>query len=299
MPYKIQNCARLFIILLLIPSTVSANNLKTPDIVVSIKPIYALVAMITHDVTQPKLLLSNAVDPHHFNLRPSQRKLIANAELLVWIGPELEASLKKVVSTSNVNQLQLLQTNLPIQHTARNFSHKHVHNADHIDPHIWLSPDNAAHILTSITQSLSSIDNKHSETYQNNLSDALMQINILKNELKSDTVFNNKAYIAHHDSYQYFEKTFGLTLAGAITDSNTHSSGTTHLIKLNHLTESQLANCIIYETQQPPKITGNLIKPGITRMQRIDPFGSQFSVNAQLWLNIMRHTATAFKQCLQ
>jgi zinc transport system substrate-binding protein len=62
---------------------------EVPSVVTDIPPVHALVAQVMGDLGQPELLLDQGADEHNFQLRPSQAGAVANAGLVVWIGPEL------------------------------------------------------------------------------------------------------------------------------------------------------------------------------------------------------------------
>jgi zinc transport system substrate-binding protein len=62
---------------------------EVPSVVTDIPPVHALVAQVMGDLGQPELLLTRGADEHDFQLKPSQAAQVADAELVVWIGPEL------------------------------------------------------------------------------------------------------------------------------------------------------------------------------------------------------------------
>ncbi|RDE19564.1 zinc ABC transporter substrate-binding protein [Motiliproteus coralliicola] len=65
------------------------------DVVATIQPIKLLVAEITDGVVEPKLLLPANTSPHDFQLKPSQRRTIQQADVIFWIGPDMEMALNK------------------------------------------------------------------------------------------------------------------------------------------------------------------------------------------------------------
>ena len=65
----------------------------SPDVVVSIKPVHSLVAAVMREVGEPTLLIAGAGSPHTYSLRPSEAREIAQAELVFWVGEELETFL--------------------------------------------------------------------------------------------------------------------------------------------------------------------------------------------------------------
>lgn len=62
---------------------------EVPKVVTDIHPVHALVAQVMGDLGTPELLLERGASEHDFQLRPSQAAGLAEAELVVWIGPEL------------------------------------------------------------------------------------------------------------------------------------------------------------------------------------------------------------------
>jgi len=70
---------------------------ETPSVVASIKPVYSLVAAIMDGVGDPHLIVQGVESPHTFSLKPSRARTIADADVIIWIGPELEPALGKPI----------------------------------------------------------------------------------------------------------------------------------------------------------------------------------------------------------
>ena len=62
---------------------------EVPKVVTDIHPVHALVSQVMGDLGAPVLLLERGASEHDFQLRPSQAADLADADLVVWIGPEL------------------------------------------------------------------------------------------------------------------------------------------------------------------------------------------------------------------
>lgn len=73
-------------------SPVQANAI---EVVSTLKPINLLVSEITEGVLEPTLLLPANASPHDFQLKPSQRRTIQEADVIFWIGPDMEMALNK------------------------------------------------------------------------------------------------------------------------------------------------------------------------------------------------------------
>jgi len=66
-----------------------------PDVVVSIKPVHSLVAGVMAGVGTPMLLVKGSGSPHVYSLRPSEARAISQADLVFWIGEDMESFLVK------------------------------------------------------------------------------------------------------------------------------------------------------------------------------------------------------------
>jgi zinc transport system substrate-binding protein len=64
-------------------------------IVASIKPVHSLVAAVMDGVGTPRLIVDGAGSPHTYALKPSQAKMLEEADVVFWIGHQLEAFLEK------------------------------------------------------------------------------------------------------------------------------------------------------------------------------------------------------------
>lgn len=83
----------LFASTLLSTSAISAQ--ADVNVVASIKPIHSLVAAVMEGVGEPELIIEGAGSPHTYALKPSQARDLENADVVFWLGHELEAFLEK------------------------------------------------------------------------------------------------------------------------------------------------------------------------------------------------------------
>ena len=83
---------------------------ESPKVVVSIKPLHSLVSAVMEGVATPTLLVKKG-SPHAYTLRPSEARALASADLVIWIGHEMESFLEKPLETvaENAKQLELAE----------------------------------------------------------------------------------------------------------------------------------------------------------------------------------------------
>ncbi|SON49240.1 zinc ABC transporter substrate-binding protein ZnuA [Vibrio tapetis] len=82
----------LLIALSAVPAVSHATNVLS-----SVKPIQLIANEITEGVTQSDVLMSTNTSPHDYALKPSDVKKLRSADLVIWVGPDLETFLQGVL----------------------------------------------------------------------------------------------------------------------------------------------------------------------------------------------------------
>ncbi|MGL5482341.1 MAG: metal ABC transporter solute-binding protein, Zn/Mn family, partial [Aeromonas veronii] len=160
------------------------------EVLTTIKTLGFIAAAITDGVSEPKVLLPTGASPHDFSLRPSDIRSINSADLVVWVGPELEGFMAKPLA-NHPHALALTQVEgMPLFNYATQDSHDSHDHDDHdhaahehgdhdegheghhhegVDPHIWLGPTQAKVIAKAIASELGKLDPANQARYDANL----------------------------------------------------------------------------------------------------------------------------------
>ena len=64
-------------------------------VVTTIKPLHSLVSNVMDGVGEPSLIIEGSSSPHSFVLKPSHAKLIEQADIIFWIGEDIETFMEK------------------------------------------------------------------------------------------------------------------------------------------------------------------------------------------------------------
>ena len=72
----------------------SSANAET-KVVASIKPIHSLASYLMDGVGKPSLIIDGYASPHGFALKPSHAKMLQEADIIFWVGEDLENFLEK------------------------------------------------------------------------------------------------------------------------------------------------------------------------------------------------------------
>ena len=65
------------------------------NVVTTIKPLHSLVSSVMKGVGEPSLIIEGTNNPHTFVFKPSHAEMIENADIIFWIGEDLEAFMEK------------------------------------------------------------------------------------------------------------------------------------------------------------------------------------------------------------
>ena len=90
---------------------ISAANADV-SVVTSIKPVHSLVSSVMQGVGSPTVIIEGAGSPHNYSLKPSQAKQLQDADLVFWMGGELETFLEGPIQNiaKNAKSIKLIES---------------------------------------------------------------------------------------------------------------------------------------------------------------------------------------------
>ena len=283
-------------------------------VVASIKPIHSLASYLMDGVNKPDLIVDGYASPHGFSLKPSHAKMLQNADLIFWVGEDLESFLEKPLSSiaKKAEKIELMEIKglQVLKFRERNIfddhdDHGHDDHDDHgheghahgeYDPHIWLDPINAKVILNEMVEHLIENDEKNASIYKSNLDKALKDIDKLISDVKSEL---NKeiSFIVFHDAYQYFEERFNVSVLGAFTVNTDIMPGAEQLSEIREIIEHDKVSCIFSEPQFNPDIINTVAKDMKIKTGVLDPLGATLNPGKDLYFDLIRNISSSFKGC--
>jgi len=302
----------------------AANTSANADIkvVTSIKPIHSLASYLMDGVGKPDLIVDGYNSPHAFAMKPSHAKMLQNADLIFWVGEDMESFLEKPLNSiakkaekielmeiKGLNKLEFRERNIFEEHEDnghdehKEHGHKEDKHDDHQghahgehDPHIWLDPMNAKVILSEMAEHLIENDQKNEAKYKENLKKAHKDLDKLTKKVKSELNKNFKS-IVFHDAYQYFEKRFDINILGAFTVNPDVMPGAEQLAEIREVIEHDKVSCIFSEPQFNPDIIKAVAKDTNVATGVIDPLGATLDPGKDLYFDLIGNMSKSFKGC--
>lgn len=167
------------------------------------------------------------------------------------------------------------------------------------DMHLWLDPTNAKAMAAEIAKSLSEVDPANKGTYEANLAALNGDIDALDTEIAAQLKpVLEKPFIVFHDAYQYFEKRYGVRVAGSVTVSPESMPGAERLSTIHAKIAELGAACVFAEPQFEPKLIGVVAEGTAAKSGVLDPEGGALDAGPALYGQLMRNLATSMSTCL-
>ena len=305
-----------FILLILSLFTIFSSANADIKVVASIKPIHSLTSYLMDGVGKPDLIVDGYASPHGFAMKPSHAKMLQNADLIFWVGEDLENFLEKPLKSiaKKAEKIELMEINglEKLKFRERNIfeghddhGHKEKKHDDHghekhahgeHDPHVWLDPLNAKVILSEMAEHLIEKDPSNASTYKTNLKKAHKALDNLTKKVKSELKKDFKS-IVFHDAYQYFEKRFNVNVLGAFTVNTDILPGAEQLAEIREIIEHEKVTCVFSEPQFNPNIIKAVAKDTNIKTGVIDPLGATLDPGKDLYFDLIRNMYASFKSC--
>ena len=148
----------------------SHADVKTDiKVVTTIKPLHSLISRIMETRGEPQLIIEGTNNPHTFVFKPSHANMIEEADIVFWIGEDLEAFMEKPLNSlaknakkiafmdsDSIEKLKFREVNIFDDHDDHGHhdddhdghedehddhaGHHDGHNHGEFDAHIWLDP---------------------------------------------------------------------------------------------------------------------------------------------------------------
>ncbi|MHC9212672.1 zinc ABC transporter substrate-binding protein ZnuA [Serratia marcescens] len=285
-------------------------------VVTSIRPLGFIAAAIADGVTPTEVLLPDGASPHDFALRPSDIQRLRSADLVLWVGPDMEAFLTKAlvpISATRKLAISELPAVKPLlmkgeedddhEHAGEAHNHAdddHGHHHGEYNMHVWLSPEIAKVTAIAIHDRLLELMPQNKDKLDANLrqfENLLTQTD--KNVGNMLTPVQGKGYFVFHDAYGYFEKHYGLSPQGHFTVNPEIQPGAQRLHQIRTQLVEQKAVCVFAEPQFRPAVINAVAKGTKVRSGTLDPLGTGIALEKDSYGKFLTQLSNQYVSCLK
>ena len=280
----------------------AAPAAAAPRVVVTLKPLHSLVAAVMEGVGAPILLLPNATSPHTYALRQSDTRALADADIVLWVGPALETFLAKplatiaaraeVIGLADAAGLSLL----PLREAGANHTHD---RGDTRDMHFWLDIGNARQVVTFVAATLAQRDAENTARYTANALHVVEQLRALDAELAMLLApVARQPFLTLHDGFQYLEARYALRGLGTLTVNPDRVPGAKGLAAMRAVIADSGVTCVFGEPQFAAALGKALTEGTGARLVVVDSLGVGVASGPAAYGATLRGLAQAFANCL-
>ncbi len=285
-------------------------------VVASIKPLGFIASAIADGVTDTQVLLPDGASEHDYSLRPSDVKRLKNADLVVWIGPDMEAFMtksvqatpdaKKVTIAELAKVKPLLQKGGDDDEDEHHHDHDEGENSDHhhhhgdYNMHLWLSPEIAQASAVAIHQKLVELMPQSRAKLDANLQEFEAHLAATDKQVGTELApLKGKGYFVFHDAYGYYEKHYGLTPLGHFTVNPEIQPGAQRLHEIRTQLVEQKATCVFAEPQFRPAVVEAVARGTSVHMGTLDPLGTSIALGKESYAQFLTQLANQYSSCLK
>jgi len=284
-------------------------------VLTSIKPLQLIAAAVQDGVGAPEVLLPPGASPHHYALRPSDVRRVRDADLLYWVGADLENFLPRVLN--NRQKPQVAVQDLPgmalrhfgdsheehaghgEDHADEDLGHDHDHRPGSLDAHLWLSPVNAKVIAARMAADLSALDAANAARYAANLQAFEQRLDALDGRIRPQlAALQGKPYFVFHEAFDYFEAAYGLKHAGVFSVLTEVQPGARHVAAMRERLQAAGPSCVFSEPPLRPRLAETLTAGLPVKLAELDALGGSLPVDATAYPLLLENLANGLSECL-
>lgn len=297
--------ARLFLLLVIIPVSVRAEV----SVLASIKPLALIAQAVLGERGSVETLLPVAASPHDYPLKVSDMQRLREADVVLWVGPELEAFLQRplngVTQAKQLSAYHLAGLHWPNETESQDVSHKvsaelnHNHGDNHhhheLDPHVWLDPRNGVIIARALAAKLAQIQPSSAEYYAMNAERFAQEMAALDQQLSARLKpVSAQGFAVYHEGYLHFVGRYQLRQVGFVTYTPERRPGARHLYELRKELKEK-AVCLFTEPYYDQRSARALAEELRLRIGVLDPIGGE---HISTYRELIEAMAEDFLACL-
>jgi len=275
----------------------SAENEKT--IMTSIRPLTLLLNELALPSDKVVQLVKNSNSAHHYQLKVSDRRLMDSADIIFWVGPDLEVFLDKPLKRVGGSKPESISTLSQLQNIEwpanPHKNHNHGgHNHDR-DPHIWLSPINLQLMTMEIAKRLSQMSPENSDAYKKKADALVKKLTDIDAELKARLAkLADKPFVVLHPAYAHFVERYKLNQIDYVGINPDAPIGAKHLYKLGQYN----LRCIFGEVGQNHQRIEKIATLSSAKVGYLDPLGLNLANDSGI-VGFIHQLADDLETCLR
>jgi len=278
------------------------------QVVTTFLPITQFTKAVAGDRAEVTQLLLTNVAPHDYQAKPEDAQKLAQADVLVQNGLEMEDFLENLVKNAGNANLKVIDSSQGVQtittesiegdaddhdyapgaNEKKEAGHGHDHGES--NPHIWLDPKRAIQQVENIRDGLIAADPAGKEGYTANAATYIQKLRDLDAETtKMLQPYTGKTFVAFHDFAPYFAESYNLK-ANFLVDVPEENPSPDDVERVMDTVEATNLKTLLTEPQGGEDAFSALAKDLNVRVSTFDPMetGGPEALQPEYYLTTMR-----------
>lgn len=294
----INTKSRIFLLLLLLYPIAarcdqnSAKNLDTsgdhkkPIIVASIPPLLSLSKFLLGENMVGDAIINGTVDPHQFELKPTDLYNLNRADLILFVGADFEYWSKGILKSLKTPILYLDKT-VGLENKIRGNSH------------FWLNPLLLIKYTHKLAEQLIKISPDQSKIIKANEAKLIVALKELDASIKVKVdSWHYRSYFCSHPAFTYFTKRYGLKELGCINIGHSHEITPSRLSKLYKLAKNKDNRIMFILKNEPLTAVNTFIDDNNLLTVVLDDLGGEHGGKDQSYFEMMNSNVEAMEKIM-
>jgi zinc transport system substrate-binding protein len=273
-------------------------------IVTSIKPVELIVRAIATDDMSATSLVPAGSSPHNYSMKPSQRRALESADVIFWVGPEMETFLYRLLSGQEFSSrsVALMASEHEADTTEQSDQNAHDHDHDHgdgEDSHIWLDPELAIEMAETIREAIARLDGVNVPALEQNFQQFKASVRETDSAIRAKlTPAHDISLFSYHSAFTRFADHYELKLEGVLTLNPELSPGARHIAEVQDKLRKGRHPCLLTEPQFNQRWWKSITQDLDVTFSTWDPLATEIKVTADGYNDFQHSIADAVLKCL-
>lgn len=220
-------------------------------------------------------LMGPGVDPHLYEASAGDVEVLAESDLAIWNGLQLEGKMDEVFAE--------IGETIPVVAVGDAVPEPRRIEADfegeEWDPHIWFDPESWKIAAEAVADAYMEVDPAHAAEYRERLDEFVAEIDAADTEVRrlvEAIPEPQRVLVTSHDAFTYFADTYGFEVAPIQGKSTAGEATTTDIERVAETVADAELNAVFIESTVPPQTIEAVLAAAEERGQPTNVGGELF-----------------------
>jgi ABC-type Zn uptake system ZnuABC Zn-binding protein ZnuA len=193
-------------------------------VVTTVAPLTDIARNVAGRAADVEGVIPEGADSHTFEPTPSTARMLADADLILVNGLDLEQSIVQLARANHDPGVEIYSLgDHTVASSQRIYDFSFPRSGGKPNPHLWMDVALAIRYAELMRGQMAKVDPGHAAQYRRNAAAYVRTLHVLDDAVQRavDTIPpGNRVLLTYHDSFAYFARHYGMRVIGAIQPSD-------------------------------------------------------------------------------